>query len=232
MEQIALLNGYTDDARRFADRRSIVNAAIHRHFYHADSHTYANGTPLDQAYALLMNVPPDSTTRQSVEERLLEDCHNRWRDHIAVGLVGVPVFTEWCIRERQSELMATILRQSDYPGYLYMIEHGATATWESWGGVRSRVHNCYNGIGLWFYQALAGIRPDVSHPGYEHFFFDPQPVTSLDSLKATQPTPHGTIAVEITPDAYILTVPEGSTATVLVSDSKKVGPGTWRFPRK
>ncbi len=232
MEQIATLLNYADDARLFAKRRDIVNTAIHQHFYHAENHTYANGTPLDQAYALLMDVPPDTNIRKAVEERLLEDCHVRWHDHIAVGLVGVPVFTEWCIRERQSELMATILRQVDYPGYLYMIEHGATSTWESWNGVRSRVHNCYNGIGLWFYQALAGIRPDKSHPGYSHFFFDPQPVTSIDSLYATQPTPHGTIAVEITPDAYILTVPEGSTATVLVADSKIVGPGTWRFPKK
>ena len=67
-----------------------------------------------------------------------------------------------------------MLKQRGYPGYLHMIDHGATATWEYWSGERSRVHNCYNGIGTWFYQALGGLRTDSSHPGYEHVFIDPQ----------------------------------------------------------
>ncbi len=230
MIQMAQMLGRDDDARAFAERRDRLNAAIHRHFYHPETHSYANGTPLDQCYALLMNIAPDSTILTDVRERLLADCHGKYNDHIAVGLTGVPIFTEWCIRNRQSDLMATILRQPDYPGYLHMIEHGATTTWESWNGKRSRIHNCYNGIGIWFYQALAGIRPDPEQPGYKHFFIDPQPVNDLDWVRATKPTNYGTIRVEIVypankentdstlqhPHNSILkiTIPEGTTATV------------------
>ena len=43
-----------------------------------------------------------------------------------------------------------------------------TATWEYWSGERSRVHNCYNGIGTWFYQAMGGLRRRMkSIPGYQ-----------------------------------------------------------------
>ena len=234
MEKMAMFTGHLDDTSLFAERRARVNAAIHRRFYHPETNTYANGTPLDQAYALLMDVPPDSATRQAVKERLLEDCHGKWRDHIAVGLVGVPVFTEWCIREKEAGLMATILRQDDYPGYLNMMDgnySGTNTTWESWNGKRSRVHNCYNGIGIWFYQALAGIRPDPMHPGYKHFFFDPQPVASVDTVSATVPTRYGDITVEITPTSYTITVPPGATATVVPAGGKTVGPGTWRFEK-
>ena len=222
MEQMARLTGHPDDATHFAQWRVRLVKDIHRHFYHPESHTYANGTVLDQCYALLQGIPPDSATAQAVKEQLLKDIHGRYHDHIAVGLVGVPIFTEWCIREGQSSdhrdrsgasvtnLMATILRQEDYPGYLNMMDKecvnalmrqcvsadaeatntltqshnnaikNAFTTWESWDcgrpgkEDRSRVHNCYNGIGIWFYQALAGIRPDPEHPGHKHSFIDPQ----------------------------------------------------------
>ncbi len=220
MEQMATITHHPDDAQRFAAWRERLVKDIHRHFYHPETHTYANGTVLDQCYALLQGIPPDSATAQAVKEQLLKDIHGRYHDHIAVGLVGVPIFTEWCIRERQANLMATILRQEDYPGYLNMINQGATTTWESWDcgrpgkEDRSRVHNCYNGIGLWFYQAVAGIRPDPKHPGYKHFFIDPQQVKGIDWVKCTKPTPYGTISIEIQNSQFTITVPAGTTATL------------------
>ncbi len=221
MEQMALMRGNRDDARHYAGWRQNLNSAIHRRFYHPESHTYANGTPLDQAYALLQGIPPDSATAQAVKAQLLRDMHGKYRDHIAGGLVGVPVFTEWCIRERQADLMATLLRQPDYPGYLDMIEKGATTTWESWDcgregkEDRSRVHNCYNGIGIWFYQALAGIRPDPEHPGYKHFYIAPQPVEGIEWIRATKPTRYGDIVVALNGDQITVTIPAGTTATFM-----------------
>ncbi len=228
MVKMAQLLGRDNDARAFAERRARLNASIHQHFYHPDTHTYANGTPLDQAYALLTDIAPDSNIRRAVKTQLLADCYGKYRAHIAGGLVGVPVFTEWCIREKQTDLMATLLRQPDYPGYLHMINNGATTTWESWNGDRSHVHNCYNGIGIWFYQALAGIRPDPEHPGYQHFFIDPQPCKEMQWVRASQPTPHGTIRVEVTyssnhenPTSLKITVPEGTTATLFPGTDKE-----------
>ena len=227
MVRMARMTGHPDDAQHYAAWRQNLNASIHRHFYHPETHTYANGTPLDQCYALLMGIPPDSITAAAVKTKLINDCHYKYHDHIAAGLMGVPVFTEWCIRERQADLMATILRQPDYPGYLYMIENGATTTWESWDcgrpgkEDRSRVHNCYNGIGIWFYQALAGIRPDPEEPGYRHFFIDPQPCEDVEWVKATKPTPYGTIRVDIEKGQLKVEIPQGTTATVFPGTPKE-----------
>ena len=162
-----------------------------------------------------------------MKAQLLKDCHGKYRDHIAAGLMGVPIFTEWCIRERQTDLMATILRQEDYPGYLNMINHGATTTWESWDcgrpgkEDRSRVHNCYNGIGIWFYQALAGIRPDPEQPGYKHFFIDPQPCEGVDWVKCTKPTAYGTIRIDIEGSKLKVVIPAGTTATLFPGSEKE-----------
>ena len=294
MVQMARMTGHPDDAEHYAEWRQELVAAIHRHFYHCDTiqtdvqqsrlqagrmpaprHYYANGTPLDQCYALLMGIPPDSATAAAVKAQLLKDCHGKYRDHIAAGLMGVPVFTEWCIKERQTDLMATILRQEDYPGYLNMMDkecvnalmrqcvssdaaatntlthsrnnaltntltqshNNAFTTWESWDcgrpgkEDRSRVHNCYNGIGIWFYQALAGIRPDPEQPGYKHFFIDPQPCPGIDWVKCTKPTLYGDIKVEIRSGKLKVVVPYGTTATVFPSTPRErtVEGGNWEF---
>ncbi len=220
MEKMAIMTNHNADAHHYALWRKKLVANLHKRFYHPETHSYANGTPIDQSYALLMNIPPDSITAMAVKQQLLNDIHGKYRDHIAVGLMGIPIFTEWCIREREANLMATILRQPDYPGYLDMINNGATTTWESWDcgregkEDRSRVHNCYNGIGFWFYQALAGIRPDPEKPGYEHFFIDPQPVEGLDWIRASKPTSFGTIKVDINKDVIMVEIPEGTSATI------------------
>ena len=229
MTDIARLLGHTEDAQEFAAWRNRLTAAIHSKFYHADSHSYANGTPLDNAYALLAGIPADSIIARQVQQKLINDSYGKYKAHIAVGLLGVPIFTQWAIEQRQSNLMATILRQNDYPGYLYMIANGATATWESWDSERSRVHNCYNGIGTWFYQALAGIRPDVSAPGYRHFFIDPQPTHGVNWVKASKPTPYGDIRVELDNGTLRLTVPVGTTATVYPGTSRQqtLSAGQW-----
>lgn len=298
MVQMARMTGHPDDAEHYGEWRQELVAAIHRHFYHCDTiktdvqqsrlqagrmpalrHYYANGTPLDQCYALLMGIPPDSATAAAVKAQLLKDCHGKYRDHIAAGLMGVPVFTEWCIKERQTDLMATILRQPDYPSYLNMMDkecvnalmhqcvsgdteecvnalmrqcvssdaeatntltqshNNAFTTWESWDcgrpgkEDRSRVHNCYNGIGIWFYQALAGIRPDPEQPGYKHIFIDPQPCPDVDRVKCTKPTLYGDIKVEIRSGKLKVVVPYGTTATVFPSTPRErtVEGGNWEF---
>ena len=230
MVRMARLTGNDDDAQYYDTRRQRLLKDIHRTFYHPETHTYANGTPIDLSYALLADIVPDSQTRQTVKERLISDSYGKYNAHIAVGLMGVPIFTEWAIRERQTDLMATILRQPDYPGYLNMINNGATTTWESWDGERSHVHNCYNGIGIWFYQALAGIRPDPEQPGYKHFFVDPQPCDGITWVKATKPTLFGNISVDIDGSQMRLTVPPNTTATIFPNspNERTLPAGEWK----
>ena len=80
------------------------------------------------------------------------------------------------------------------------------------------MHNCYNGIGTWFYQAVAGIRPDVEAGGYRHFFIDPQYPSGVTWAEGAKPTPYGMIRVAWQREEGVVdvTVPVGTTATVYV----------------
>ena len=121
--------------------------------------------------------------------------------------------------------MYEMLKKRDYPGYLYMIDNGANTTWEHWNGRRSHIHNCYNGIGTWFYQALAGLRPDESCPGYAHVIIKPQPVDGIDWVKAFKNTPYGKLEVcwTMTNGTFDIQVkiPVGSSATVYLPDGSE-----------
>ena len=122
--------------------------------------------------------------------------------------------------------MYSILKKRDYPGYLYMLDNGATTTWEHWNGARSRIHNCYNGIGSWFYQALGGIQPDEKFPGYKHIIINPQVPSGVTWANASKETPYGTVSVKWKIEDGLfkmdVEIPAGSTASVAVpKDSER-----------
>ena len=223
MYKTALTLGKKEEAEEFAIRREKLNKLIHQTFYRADEGIYSTGSQLDMCYPMLVGVVPDSLYNK-VKENVVTMTEEKYKGHIAVGLVGVPILTEWAVRNKQVDFFYQMMKKRDYPGYLYMIDHGATATWEYWSGERSRVHNCYNGIGTWFYQAVGGIRLDEAKPGYRHFYVDPQIPNGVIWAKVTKESPYGTIAVnwKLKDDNQLnlqLTVPAGTTATVCIPNN-------------
>ena len=221
MEKTALKLGKEEEAQAFALRKKQLNELIHESFYRADEGIYATGSQLDMSYPMLVGVVPN-VLYDKVKEKMIATTEQKHKGHIAVGLVGVPILTEWVTRNKEVNLFYQMLKKRDYPGYLYMIDNGATATWEYWSGERSRVHNCYNGIGTWFYQAIGGLRIDESIPGYQHVFIDPQIPKGLTWAKMAKDTPYGVIAVdwELTDNIMDLQVdiPVGVTATLCIPD--------------
>lgn len=219
MNKIALILGKTEEAKEFTTRKEKLNRLIHQIFYRADEGVYSTGSQLDMCYPMLVGAVPDSLY-DGVKKRMITTTEQKHKGHISVGLVGVPILTEWAIQNKEVDFFFQMMKKRDYPGYLYMIDHGATATWEYWSGERSRVHNCYNGIGTWFYQAIGGIRSDETSPGYRHMYIDPQIPAGVTWAKVTKESPYGTIAVdwELNDNQLNLQViiPAGTTATVCI----------------
>ncbi len=217
MEKIAIALGKPEEAETFAIRKNNLNKLIHRTFYRPMEGIYATGSQLDMCYPMLVGVVPDSLYNQ-VKQKMMLITEQKHQGHIAVGLVGVPILTEWITRNKEADFFYRMLKKRDYPGYLYMIDNGATATWEYWSGERSRVHNCYNGIGTWFYQAIGGIRPDEYAPAYRHVYIDPQIPQGVTWAKVTKETPYGKIKVDWELEGNKLnlqvTLPAGVTATI------------------
>lgn len=211
LEQIASALGKRTDATAFRERYEALSARIHDTYYHPETATYGSGSQLDLVYPMLAGVVPDSL-RTRLRNSLATRTDSVYNGHLATGLVGVPVITEWATRERECDWLYGLLKQTAYPGYLHMLEKGATGVWEEWDGGRSHLHNCYNGIGSWFFQALGGIVPD--RPGYRHVRIDPQIPAALEWVKVSQETPYGTLTVHRKGRKLQVGLPVGITATI------------------
>lgn len=216
MAKIAAHLQHPDDASSYRAKRDALNGRIHAAFFNPAGSCYATGSQIDQIYPMLVGAT-DEALVPAVTERLFRTTREQLGGHIGCGLVGVTVLTEWAIRNGCADFVRSMLKRHGEPGYLHMLDRGATTTWESWNGERSKIHNCYNGIGAWFIQALAGIRPDEAEPGYRHVLIAPQLPEGVAWVKAAKQTPYGTVRVEWELDADRFTarvaVPANSTAT-------------------
>lgn len=192
MQKIANILDKESDAGIYSKKSANLKKLIHQTFFDDINYNYSTGTQIDLTYPLLAGVVPEKFTTEVVKS-LINEISNNHNGHFATGLVGIPVFTEWAIKNQEAELMYSMLKKKDYPGYLYMIENGATTTWEHWDGRRSRIHNCYNGIGSWFYQALGGIRP--YDPAFSKVLIQPQIPDGITWTRASKETPYGTLSV-------------------------------------
>ena len=215
MIKIAKVLNKDSDMQKFTAKKMELSEAVHSTFYNEESATYATGVQIDLTYPLLLGIVPDSL-REKVIERLNERILVKDKGHLATGLVGLPVFTQYVSANETSDLMYEMMTKKDYPGYGYMLENGATTTWEHWRGERSRIHNCYNAPGSWFYQSIGGIQPLEDYPGYERFLLAPRPPTVLTWAKVSKETPYGTIQVDWKKEndqmQIQVTVPTGSKA--------------------
>ncbi|MGV8090591.1 MAG: family 78 glycoside hydrolase catalytic domain [Mangrovibacterium sp.] len=225
MQKIAQVLGKADDRALYAQKRDQLRELIHQTYFDAMKNSYATGTQIDLAYPMLVGVVPGELTG-AVTQSLIRETEVNRNGHLATGLVGIPVLTEWAVKNQAVDLMYTMLKKKDYPGYLYMIENGATTTWEHWNGHRSRIHNCYNGIGSWFYQAVGGIRQAEDVPAYKRVLIEPQVPKGVTWAKIFKETPYGTLKVnwELTGQTMELNIeiPVGSEADVVIPlDVKK-----------
>jgi alpha-L-rhamnosidase len=104
--------------------------------------------------------------------------------------------------------MYNIVNTTDYPGWGYMVDQGATTIWESWGrdfayeGGRRRSDNMtmLAGVNEFFYRYIAGIQgpnfygAENMKPGYKEFRIKPYLLGELTSASATVKTVRGEIS--------------------------------------
>ena len=221
MQKIAKVLDEPDDAQLYALKSSELKKQVHQTFFNNERNSYADGNQIDLTYPLLAEIVPDSLI-QKVKKSLFYEVEENRKGHVACGLVGIPVFTEWATLEQEVELVYSMLKKKDYPGYLYMIDNGATTTWENWDGSRSCIHNCFNGIGSWFYQAVGGIQMDHEFPAYQQIIIQPQIPDGITWAKTTQETPSGIVGVNWKLQAnkfnMQLDIPVGVEAKVIIPD--------------
>lgn len=85
-------------------------------------------------------------------------------NHLDTGLTGTYFLTKLLMESGRNDLIFTYANQTTFPSYGYFLSLGRTTWPEDWSGMygSSLMHGCYNAIGLWFVEGIAGIRIHMS----------------------------------------------------------------------
>lgn len=229
MAKIALILGRRQDAANWTAWKDQTDRLIHANLYDEATGSYASGSQIDQAYPMLVGATPVELL-PTVRESMMNMTAEKLDGHLGAGLVGIPVLVDWAVRNREVDFMYGMLKKRDFPGYLYMMDNSDTGdgpgtTWEHWNGQRSRLHNCYNGIGSWFYNAIGGLHTDGNSPGWRHSVIDIQiPSEGITWARTSKETPYGTLSVDWSLEGKTVsvkaTVPPGCTSEVILPAGK------------
>jgi hypothetical protein len=236
--KIASVLGKKTDAAAYDAKATAVSAAIHGRFYSAGEYSYTNGDTLQLAFPLLTGVvPPD--LRDGVRKRLVNTILVQNQGHLDTGMHGTYFVTKYLMETDRNDLIYEMASKTGYPGWGYMLANGATTAWEGWTG-QSHIHDTLISIGAWFIEGIGGIRADETAPGFRHFLVKPAIVGDLSFAKASYRSIRGDISSDWRLENGIVkltvTVPSGSTATVVVPGTGSVRTtarpsGAGRVPR-
>jgi alpha-L-rhamnosidase len=226
MARYAALLGKPEDAKDFNDQADRLEAAFNKKFFNQATATYSNGSPTSSVLPLAFGMVP-AANRQSAVDALIAKTNNQDQGHIGTGLIGGQWLLQVLSDGGHADVAYEIASQTAYPSWGYMINQGATTIWELWNGnTANPAMNSGNHLMLvgdlvtWFYENLAGIRPDPEQPGFKHIIMRPTPVGDLTFVKASHHSPYGEIASEWKRDGgrftWNATVPPNTTATVYV----------------
>lgn len=134
----------------------------------------------ENALALGFGIVADAINRgllphtavQTVTDAIAYDVQNVANTHIYSGVEGIAPMFAALTQGGYANLAYQLATQATSPSYGFQIAQGATSMWESWNG-GSLDHHYRSAIGVWYYQQLAGIQPNLNgstvtptDPGY------------------------------------------------------------------
>jgi alpha-L-rhamnosidase len=202
MQSYALQLGKKSDARHYGKLADKMKKAFNQKYLNRQTGQYENGTPTSSILPLAFGMVPDNMHEKEFEF-LTNKLSGQWKGHISTGLVGAKYLMRVLTDNGRADLAYTILTQTNYPSWGYMIAHGATTIWELWNGntadpgMNSGNHVMLIGdLGIWLYEDLAGIKPDPEMPGFKHIIMRPVPVGDLKYVKAAHLSPYGWVRSE------------------------------------
>ena len=226
LERSARVLGKTKEAEDYKAKIDKTRKLIHTTFYDAKKQFYGLDEQAYQVLPLMTGCVPEDMVGL-VQKKLEEIILVKNKGHLDTGMLGTYFLIQYLQDVGRNDLLNTIFSQKTYPGWGYMLEQGATTLWEQWNGYASQIHSCFASPGSWFYQGLAGIRPDESGPGFKKFLIKPAIVGDLTWVKCGYDSIHGRIVSDWKRDGskltMELTIPINTDATVYVPAKDAAG---------
>ena len=134
--------------------------------------------------ALYMHLMPEDLRAAAADKLVGKIRDNHWL--LGTGFLGTPYLLEVLAETGHADVAYRVLLNRAYPSWGYLIDHGATTTWERWNGdamrsdpsMNSYNHYAYGAVAEWLYRYAAGVDTVAEDPGFHtvslHPYFDPR----------------------------------------------------------
>jgi hypothetical protein len=217
-EQAAAL-GKQQDAAKYTALAESIKTAFNRRFFDAAKGRYAQGSQTAQSLPLMFDMAP-ATERKRVLQSLVEAVRASG-NKLSAGFIGtMPTF--YVLSDAgYGDLAFEMVKD----GWFHMLADGNASTlgespYTRYGGYGSGHHQFGACIAGWMYRCLAGIRPDLSGPGYKKLTIKPAIIGDLKWVKAHCDCIYGRVAInwkrEDNTFTLEVTIPVNTTATVFI----------------
>ncbi|MFO7936686.1 MAG: family 78 glycoside hydrolase catalytic domain [Kiritimatiellia bacterium] len=200
-------------------------------------------------FALKLGLLKDEKAVAETKSILMNNIKNHG-DCLQTGFLGTSILMNTLTYDADAPEMAyTLLLQHKNPSWLYSVDQGATTIWERWNSyvkatgfgpasMNSFNHYAYGAVLAWMYNTMAGIREDISAPGFKHFILAPVPDRRVGKVTAEYNSAYGTIRSAWKYDenslwSWTFTVPANTSASVTIpgGETKEYTAGSYRIIR-
>jgi len=232
------LLGKTQDAVRYRAWADAIKNDFNAQFYNKKTAMYETDEPVgfrqsSQVIPMSFGLVPEQYNA-ALAKSLDDNIFSKNDGHLDTGTIGTSHLLNVLPRLDNHEAAYSIVSATTYPSWLlHIIKYNATTVWENWNEGGSHNHSCYLSVGAYFYEGLAGIRPDPAAPGFKHVIIRPGLPRSLNSASGAIQSPYGKIRSawrreggKVLFDASVpantwatISVPKDGCAKVLITES-------------
>ena len=190
-EEFAGILGKKEDSLKYHSLATQIKKAILAKYLIPGTGRFDNATQSAQIFGLWYDLSPEEREK-SWDVLLSEFERHLW--HVATGIFSTKMMFDLFRERNQNDMAYKIVDQPDYPGWLNMLNSGATTLWETWAypeSIPSQNHPMFGSVDEWFYRSLLGI--NSAAPGFGKIIIKPQPAGDLTWAKGSYQSIRGTI---------------------------------------
>lgn len=192
------------------------------------------------AYVLMIVLDLVPEDCKAVFAEKLVSLLERHHGCLDTGFLATPFLLDAFTKIGRRDLAVSLLWQTKMPSWLYEVEQGATAIWESWDAIQpdaepnitSYDHYAFGCVDAWIFENVAGIR--ALEPGFRRVEISPEPEgLPLEFCRRSFRCEYGTIRVFWNQKVLKVSIPCGVTAVVCWKRQKtEIGSGDYVFGEK
>lgn len=193
MSKIAAVVGKDGDSGFFIELARKIKSDFNQVYFNTGTNHYWEGRQGSDVFPLAFGMVADDK-KELVFNALLKHLESI-KNHFDTGILATPLLLKVLTDYGRPDIAYRLMEQRTAPGFSYLLDDTYTTLWERWDGKASRDHPMFGSVVAWFYNTLAGIRPDESKPGMKHIVIAPA-IAGLNHCKASYNSLYGPVRSE------------------------------------